>query len=487
MGNSVDGLCCGCTACINICPTGAIVLERNAKGFYSAKVSHEKCLNCGKCRHVCIALSERKHQQVQREVYAVQTMDYAMRMRSQSGGAYAVLAESFLNKQGILYGAAYQDGRAFYAKVKEKENIDALKGSKYIQADMGSSFKQIEIDLTDGRSVLFAGTPCYVDGLKGYLKAVNVSAVNLYTIDLVCHGVPSPGIFEEYLGLLSGLHHGTVTSFNFRDKLFGWREHVCSCYIHKRQYFTRDFVNIFYSSLCLNELCYVCPYSNMERCGDITLGDYWGIEHVCREMSDDLGTSLVIVNSEKGKELFEQSKSRILYRQTSVNECSQPNLRKPTEKPVLYDEFWGAYDREGILSAVRTYCRYQQAEEDFEELLGWKLYRQLFDFLHREGIEEIFLYGIGLTMSRILQFMENFHIDIKIAGLLDGHRNHAGKKYFGHLVLDEQELDGRAGVVVLCTRNKENVLAVSHRLASRDVYKDMKFVDITKSVLQSLK
>lgn len=482
LSKGTEELCCGCTACMNVCPTGAISIKKNRKGFYSASIDHTKCIECGRCLAGCAFCSLGEIYHKKPEIYAVQYEDDRTRMESQSGGAYTAFAESFLEKAGILYGVEYSGTGARYVRVSGKDRLYRLKGSKYIQADMGDSFQQIRCDLEAGKSVLFAGTPCYVDGLKRYVQMARVPEKELYTIDLVCHGVPSPGLFGKYLSLLSRQQGSHISRFNFRDKQFGWGEHICSYYAGEKKFFSRNFVNIFYSNLCLNEACFICPYSSMDRVGDITIGDYWGIRDAVPEMADPFGTSLVIVNTDKGRELFCWSMDRLRFKKTSADRCIQPNLKRPTEKPKEYDEFWKAYVEEGILPAVSRYCGYRKSEENFTELSGRRYFENIRNLLQEKGIQEILLYGIGLTMWQMLRFIENSNTDIKVKGILDGQMRDAGGSCFGYAILSEQEIKGKTGTIVICTKNAENAAIIAKRLTSREAYNQMNLIDMTGSI-----
>ncbi len=478
---TLEGDCCGCTACMSLCPTGAISMKENSKGFYAPRPDHTKCIDCGRCLTGCVFHSPKEIDHKKQEFYAVQYRDDRTRMESQSGGAYTAFAESFLEKAGILYGVEYSGTRAVYSRIMGRDQLYRLKGSKYVQADMGDSFQKIGYDLAAGKSVLFAGTPCYVDGLKRYIQTAQVPENNLYTIDLICHGVPSPRLFAEYLELLSQQHGSQITKFNFRDKQFGWGEHICSYYANEEQHFTRNFVNIFYSNLCLNEVCFACPYSSMDRVGDITIGDYWGIENVFPEMADHFGTSLVIVNTDRGGELFRQSKSRLCFEESSAARCIQPSLKRPIEKPGEYAAFWELYAKEGILLAVSKYCGYRKFEENFADLSGRKYFENILNILQEKDVKEILLYGIGLTMWQMLRFIENSDTDIKVRGILDRQSAETGRTFFGYAILNEQEIKGKTGTIVICTKNSESAAIIKKRLASSVAYRQMHIMKMTGS------
>ncbi len=474
-------LCCGCMACINVCPVHAIQRVVDEKGFYSVSVDSEVCINCGKCLSVCpihYTQEERKPEMHEvQQIYAVQAKDGEKRLKSQSGGAYTLFAKAILEDQGILYGVSFEKNEAVYIRVDEINKLELLKGSKYIQANMGNVIEQVESDLADGRVVLYAGTPCYVEGLLKCLKEKRVRTSNLYTIDLVCHGVPSPGIFKDYLSVLENQYEEDVHSFNFRDKLFGWGDHVCSYKVNGKKFFSRDFVNIFYSSVCLNESCYVCRYSSMHRVSDITIGDYWGIKESYPDMDDNLGTSLVILNTEKGKELFECIKDKIVYQRTPASDCKQRNLMSPTEKSEKYDEFWQLYYERGFLKAVQEYCDYKGKEERWAS----ELYESLCAQLEEGKINEVYLYGIGVTMMQILYHIQESNIDIKIIGLLDRNEKYVGRRYFGYEVVREQMLLDSEGSIVICSKSENNTSIILKRLQSKKEYENMKFVCLKSS------
>lgn len=306
------------------------------------------------------------------EVYAVKAKSGKLVEESQSGGAFTVLAENVLAAGGVVYGVCLDDDlRAVYKKIEEDKQLKDIKGSKYVQAYINDMFSVVERDLQNTKKVLFSGTPCQVCGLYGYLKMKNVDVSNLYTCDLICHGVVSPMVFQNYIEHIEKLNDNKrVKSFNFRDKsIAGHKSHLETYTIKEHKMVSLNYANIFYSNLALRESCYICPFATMHRVGDITLGDYWGIENICPQIDDNKGISLVLINSVKGKKLFEEIRDSVVYERTKVEDCvrEQGNLQHPTEKPEEYDEFWSLYHQKGFESAVKKYCGYN-AEDDWEKL-----------------------------------------------------------------------------------------------------------------------
>lgn len=462
--------CCGCTACMAVCPEKAVSIKTNPKGFYAAEVDESKCIKCGKCLQVCPFAQAPQLENPDPTVYAVQVKDSLKRITSQSGGAYRVFAEEVLKKEGVLYGVVMNGNQAVYARIESWDVKECLSGSKYVQALVGDTLLQVKEDLISGRDVFVCGTPCFIDGLKMYLTSGRVETTKLFTADIICHGVPSPGIFKQYIDMLSENHTREITDFNFRDKIFSWGSHVCSYFDGTTRVFSENWVNIFYSHLCLNETCYVCPYANIKRVGDVTIGDCWGIEESQPEMNDFLGTSMVLLNTEKGREFFRRIKPEIVSQRFEVNYDRQPNLYMPTQKPKEYEEFWNQYYREGFFRAIEQYCSYRSDEKALVERLGWNLYQELFKHLSKRS-DSIFLYGVGLTMWQMIYYIEKEQENIAIQGILDRDTARWGDSFLGYPVCREDRLPDGKFVVVLCAKNKDSIMEVTKRLSADKKYK----------------
>ncbi|MDU1340362.1 MAG: Coenzyme F420 hydrogenase/dehydrogenase, beta subunit C-terminal domain [Clostridium butyricum] len=364
--NKKESECCGCTACMTICPKKAINMHENTKGFQMPIVDGEKCIECGLCEKVCSYDKNRKIiESVNEEVYAIKRKNEEDRKESQSGGAFSSIAQYILSNNGIVYGVKCDKYNAYYTRITSTDELKILKGSKYVQAEVQETFKQVLSDLNEKKNiVLFSGTSCHIDGLISFLKQRNINTENLITCDLICHGVPSPKIFREYYKHIEN-KYGEISDFNFRNKeVSGWHGHIIT---FKNEYnnmvISNNYVNIFYSNLELRECCYSCPYSTKERISDITIGDFWGIEKYHKEFDDNKGCSVMILNTEKARSIFENIKSDLLYIKSNSDECIQPNLQHPTEKPVEYDVFWDYYINNGFIDAVTKFCKFNDKND----------------------------------------------------------------------------------------------------------------------------
>lgn len=299
--------CCGCTACAQACPKGAIFMRENEKGFLVPAVEKARCVECGVCERVC--RFARPGGGVLRSVpdaYGVKKK--TGRMSSQSGGAFALFAERALKQGGVAYGAAADREKVSYQRAGRIEDLKKLKGSKYVQASVGDAFLQVKKDLEEGRAVLFCGTPCHADGLLSFLSYKQVDTANLISCDLVCHGCPSPKVFCDYYSYLEG-RFGTLAFYDFRLKRKGgWRNHIEGILAKDGSLFiSGNYLRLFYSHLELRESCYRCPYARKDRISDLTVGDFWGIEKLDPAYDDLDGVSLVFANTEKGRKFAKEA------------------------------------------------------------------------------------------------------------------------------------------------------------------------------------
>ena len=368
--------CCGCMACKEICAHGAIDSTRDENGFENPILNKELCVNCGLCDTVCPG---RQHSCSPKmpKAYAIRLISEKKRSQSQSGGAFTAISEYILNLGGVVYGVFQdKDLKVKYKRVEACKELGGLKGSKYVQAINDGIFTKAAYDIKQGRHVLFCGTPCFADGLLKYLEARKCSTEKLVVCDIVCHGVPSPGIYEEYIRLLKNKQGNQIKSFIFRDKRFGWRRNISTYNVKNRNMVTSNYINIFESQCCLREICYECPYASLNRVGDLTIGDYWGIEKIHPEWDDNTGVSLLLISTQKGREVFENITGECYAVETKVEDCLQPNLQQPTKKPAEYDLFWMCYKTEGFESAIRKYCNYNP-NEDWERLEKIQVFRRI--------------------------------------------------------------------------------------------------------------
>ena len=370
-GNKAE--CTGCTACYSVCPVQAIKMGQDEEGFYYPVINHKLCINCHKCQRVCPEKNSRNNSEPI-SLYAVKSKDDTIRMKSSSGGSFTILAEWVEQHKGVIYGAAYDvQFQVKHYRAEKRSEWEKFRISKYVQSNLGETFEQIKADLIDERLVLFTGTPCQVNGLKTFLQGIDTS--RLITCDIICHGTPSPKVWEDYLGYIRKKYRVSIKSINFRDKhKLGWHNSNLSIWGANGTLLLSEskkdniFFQLFFRDLILKPACYECAYSNFFRPGDITLGDYWGVEKYYPDFDDDKGTSLLMCNTESGKKLWEEIKNQVKYIRILEDECLQPNLQKPSMRPDNRDQFWKIYQKYGIkkigqdmgllpLSYVERVCR----------------------------------------------------------------------------------------------------------------------------------
>lgn len=312
--------CTGCSACVSICPHHAISMVADEWGFKRPQIDSTLCIDCGSCQKVCPALNkpDRKERLQEEQFYAAYHKDNAVRMGSSSGGAFSALASSILLRGGYVCAAAFDEQcrRVKHIIIDNENDMPALRTSKYTQSDMGDCMPEVKQLLRDGKEVFFAGTPCQVAGLHLYLRK---EYPNLTTADIVCHGVPSPRIYQDYVEWLENKQGSELKSYNFRDKRWSWmRYNMKATFRNGAVYygkwesdpFSRGFLNDYF----LRECCYHCQFSKHFRYADITLSDFWGYRATDGGFpNDDRGISMCMLNTEKGYALFQAAKKWLVH------------------------------------------------------------------------------------------------------------------------------------------------------------------------------
>lgn len=352
--------CCGCGACVNICPKNAITLKEDEFGFLYPVLDQSICIKCYRCKQVC-KFGEKVAKENNVGVYAVATKNENILKKSASGGVFATIARFVIEDGGVAVGACMDSNfNIFHTVVDNINEIEKLQGSKYVQSNIDSVYKNVKVYLDNGTKVLFSGTPCQVMGLHGYLGR---EYENLLTVDLICHGVPSNKMFKDYLKLLESEKKGKIEQFCFRDKSIGWGINgsaVVDGKTIKVLESESSYLYFFGKSKIYRDSCYNCRYANTDRVGDITLGDFWGIEKQHpdyigkNKLNVTKGISVVIVSSEKGRKILEKVSPDVQLRESSIEKASAGNsqLRNPSsengrkELLELYKEKgWEGIDR----------------------------------------------------------------------------------------------------------------------------------------------
>lgn len=355
--------CCGCSACVAVCPHDAITMHPDKLGFPYPQVDQLKCIDCGLCDSVCsfvpnVECSTTVSKDIQVEVLAARNTDVEILAQSQSGGAFSALAELILAEGGVIYGAAFDTSHQVrHMRVNSSEGLAALRGSKYVQSDLTGIFPRVRADLKDGIKVLFVGTPCQVAGLKSFIPPTLWE--RLILVDFICHGVPSPAIWKDYLKYMS--RRGEIVKANFRDKLVGgWKRHTeAFTYKSGEKIVADSFRVLFYKNIMLRHSCGVCPYDIVRHKSDVTIADFWGVEEVLPQMDGDEGTSMVMCNTEKGRELVQQASGAFIAEKVMLDydfmAQFNPNLVRPARIDKDRLAFENEYARKGFLRVVRRW------------------------------------------------------------------------------------------------------------------------------------
>lgn len=333
--------CCGCGACREICPEKAIEMIPDREGFLYPKINRHLCIRCGKCRRVCPTdhygsgkkdVVKEKKAEDGNLYLGVQAKDEKVRYSSSSGGVFSVLAQYVLSRGGVVYGAGYDGAmRVIHKGAENKQQLQQIKRTKYVQSNMKGIYRKIEKNLKENRWVLFTGTPCQAAALMRYL---NRNYERLIVVDLICYGVPSPGIWKDYVNYLERVHRGKMTDFSFRDKRNRDNGHTCSYIIGGKEYAISHsqsiYFIIYFKNYMLRPSCHSCRFCMVNRKSDFTIGDFWGIENVRQEMDDGMGTSVVIAHSGKARDIWNEIKGELNWFQCSKEDLLQPRLLQPT-------------------------------------------------------------------------------------------------------------------------------------------------------------
>lgn len=372
--------CCGCNACVQRCPKHCITMREDEEGFLYPFVDQSLCIDCGLCERVCPVLRQGEARKPLK-VYAAKNLNEEVRMSSSSGGVFTALAERVLDEGGVVFGVRFDENwDVVHDYVDNKKDLVAFRGSKYVQSNVGTCFQKAESFLKEGRRVLFSGTPCQIAGLRLFLKK---EYDNLLTVDLVCHGVPSPKVWRTYLEETiarqceknSVFSHSTVKrkslikGISFRDKRLGWKKYSFSLTLSttegsgaKNTVFLSDvltkniFLQGFLHDLYLRPSCHACPSKCFKSGSDLTIADYWGIGRYYKDFDDDRGVSLLIVNTSKGENF--QSELLINAFETSYEEALSGNrsMKHSAAIPRYRNEFWKLFHRDGTV-AIENICK----------------------------------------------------------------------------------------------------------------------------------
>ncbi len=374
--------CCGCSACQSICPQDAISMKPDDLGFLYPVIDKSKCTKCNLCSKVCSFNKNYKKNEVEEiSVYAVRHKNITEIENSRSGAMFVVITDYIIDNGGVVYGAGYKEHFVVtHKRATSKEERNEFRGSKYVQSELNGIFRSVKKDLKAGLLVCFSGTPCQTSGLRSFLDTTRTDSTNLVTVDIVCHGVPSPYIWRDYLKWIEKRQKGTANTVNFRDKQFGWAANKESFIINSKKIISTTYSKLFYKHLMSRHSCQVCHYTNTVRPSDITIADFWGWEKVDANFNkDDKGVSLVLLNSTKGKYLFENVKNTIDLIKTEIGLAMQPNLQRPSAVSPQRMDFEKDYKEKGFEFVLRKYNRSSKSNKiaKFIYKIKWNINHRL--------------------------------------------------------------------------------------------------------------
>ena len=363
--------CCGCSACANICPKHCIRMTENNEGFLYPQIQEENCVNCGACEKVCPILQAASAKDGRRQAWAVVNQDQGVLKDSSSGGLFSVLADEIIARGGCVFGAAFTAdfSRVHHIMAETIEELSALRGSKYTQSDLENCYPAVREQLNQGRWVLFTGTPCQIAGLKGFLGRDHE---RLICADVICHGTPPSLLWQSYLKHILIKLGSRAIAVSFRDKTEGWKKFsmkitaengkIYRCSLREDPYLI-----MFLKSVCLRESCYHCRVKKKGFFSDLTMGDLWGADQILPEIEYDLGVSLALVHTEKGRLLFEQiCRSMSVFpvdfeRAFPYNPVLVDSVRRPDERDHFFSDLdmlsWNKLERRYAKDRIYTVVR----------------------------------------------------------------------------------------------------------------------------------
>lgn len=377
--------CTGCRMCEQICPKNAIKMEEDEEGFIRPVVDKSLCINCGLCIKRCPQRNLLDKNIENQTAYAAKLKDLEVLKESSSGGIFSVLANEYIKNNGKIYGAAFDEKfNVVHVGVENLEGLKRLRGSKYVQSDTANTYTEVKNDLANNIKVLYSGTACQIAGLKNFLGK---NYENLLTIDIVCHGVPSPKMFRKYKEYIENKYKGKIQEISFRNKeKRGWGLNLKIKLDNGKIIREFAYVDPYYKSFVkgdtYRECCYNCIYANSERIGDITLADYWGLANVHPEFFDGRGVSAVIINTKKGMDVWNNVKDKLEYINTSIESIKKynPNLVGPTKKKKSRDYIYRGLDTKDFRRFCKENLKFKKklkdeirgkfSDEDIERIKG---------------------------------------------------------------------------------------------------------------------
>ncbi len=359
--------CCGCEACFNACPVQCIQMKSDDEGFKYPCIDDKRCIGCNKCEKVCPCIHKPYINKQYIEGYAALNKNLKDRLNSSSGGIFPLLASKIIELGGIVIGSTMTEDckEAMHIAVDDAEKLYNLYGSKYLQSNINNIYSKVYTELKNNKWVLFSGTPCQIDGLLNYLGN---PFERLICVDLICHGVPSPSLWKKHVESIEKRKHLKLKSVNFRSKKYNGFSNYGIMY-QKSIYKSKEedtFFQLFMKELTLRLSCYYCKFKGILRNSDITLGDFWGINDFAADLNDGNGTSIVVIQSEKGRKLFEQIKHSLAFTAVEVDKVFATHneaMTKSALKPVNREVFWNDFHKLSYKQLCKKYIHISPKEK----------------------------------------------------------------------------------------------------------------------------
>lgn len=350
--------CTGCSACLNSCLIGCIVMSADEHGFRYPHVDRSSCINCGKCESACPVLNNRPSHPAS-VFYGCKHIDDEVRRHSSSGGFFYELAREFIMSDGAVFGAAFSEDyhKVVHVQASTLEELEPIRVSKYVQSEVDSSFPLVKAALGRGQRVLFSGTPCQIAGIKSFIGEV---PDNLILAEVICHGVPSPKVWDIYLSGLENNHGSKVKFVTFRDKSKSWRKSDFMAMFEDGTEFRQPnsdnpYMKAFLKNLSLRPSCTRCRFKRFTSGADLTMGDFWGSTELGDSYNDDIGISVVALNTLKGRSFFDSAEDNL----TGVVKLSEKqafvfneSYRESALESIFKEKFYSAFDCDSVESVV---------------------------------------------------------------------------------------------------------------------------------------
>lgn len=350
-------LCTGCTACATVCPKKAIGLVEDMEGFKYPVINQDECINCGLCRKICPVLNTDINNSINKCYVGYNKSDLE-KEKSSSGAIFSLIANYILDNDGIVIGASFdKNNKLVHTAITNKNELDGLKGSKYLQSDLGNTYSYIKENIKN-KKILFVGTPCQVAGIKQI-----VNSKNLICLDLICHGVPSPKLFDKYIKELEQKNNDKLLNYNFRDKVTGWDTYSNTAIFENNKVTelakNNKYMKLFLADIALRKSCYKCKFKLGNKYSDITLGDFWGVDKQYPDMYNKKGVSAIIINTELGLNLFKSISKNIKYKECKLDEIliSNISLKDSSKCPNNRKSFFDDINIFSIDKLTKKYAR----------------------------------------------------------------------------------------------------------------------------------